>query len=91
MNGTVEQRPLTKAARRAQDKAIRDGGLNPWSEGDARLGVHAHGCGDSGCPSLPGCAMYCRCWCHDIAHHQDGSPRPDADHIDQARAEAGYR
>lgn len=49
--------------------------LNPWTEGDARTQTHAKGCGRG----RPGCAMYCRCWCHGITKHQNGTIRADAE------------
>ena len=46
--------------------------MNKWTEGDARKKLHAEGCKDKIC------AMYCRCWCHEIYTHQNGEKRADA-------------
>lgn len=47
--------------------------LDPETEGNAELGVHARVC------TLDGCKMACACWCHGVRHHTDGTLRPDAD------------
>jgi len=47
--------------------------LSPRTEGDAHAHTHATSCRDRG-----GCMMCCRCWCHGVRAHLDGTLRPDA-------------
>ena len=47
--------------------------LNPYTEGDGRIELHATACGRHG-----GCRMSCRCWCHGITRHMNGALRRDA-------------
>ena len=51
--------------------------LNPYTEGDRRIGTHAKACK----PRSAGgsCEMSCRCWCHGITKHMNGDVRADSE------------
>jgi hypothetical protein len=52
---------------------------NKWNEGNAATRTHALDC------HAVGPCGNCRCWCHGITKHLDGSPRED---VQEAHADA---